>query len=192
MEEEKAKSELIEKAYHLGCEYERTYRGCSQCALAAIHDTLNIHDDSVFKAATGFAGGGGLTGISVCGAYAAGVMAISQLCGRDRSNFADPEGTRFKTFELVRRFTQKFAQELGSLICRDIQARIFGRPYYIADPDDFAKFEAAGGHRDKCTDVVGRASRLAVRFILNEGLAAIPRMPDTPGRAPLDKDAAES
>jgi C_GCAxxG_C_C family probable redox protein len=187
MNKEKTKSELIEKAYHLGYEYERTYRGCSQCALAAIHDTLNINDDSVFKAATGFAGGGGLTGISVCGAYAAGVMVISWLTGRERCNFADPGGIRFKTFELVRKFTQEFSHELGSVICRDIQAQIFGRPYYIADPSDFAKFEEAGGHKDKCTDVVGRASRLAVRFILNEGLAAIPLMPDTSDRAPLDK-----
>jgi len=192
MEKVKTKNELIEKAYRLGYEYERTFRGCSQCALAAIYDTLNINDEGVFKAATGFAGGGGLTGISVCGAYAAGVMVISQLCGRDRSNFADPDGIRFKTFELVRRFTQEYARELGSVICRDIQSRIFGRPYYIADPDDFAKFEAAGGHRDKCTDVVGRASRLALKFILNEGLEAIPRRPDTPCRAPLDKDVAES
>jgi len=129
-------SAFLEKAYRLGYEVEKTFRGCSQCALAAIDDTLNIHDDGVFKAATGFAGGGGLSGISVCGAYAAGVLVISQLGGRDRPNFPDLEGIRFKTFELVRRFTQEYARELGSVICRDIQARIFGRPYYLADPDD--------------------------------------------------------
>jgi C_GCAxxG_C_C family probable redox protein len=170
MAEGKTTSELLEKAYESGYQYEKDYRGCSQCALAAIYDTLNINDDGVFKAATGFAGGGGLTGISVCGGYAAGVMAISQLCGRDRSNFADPEGTRFRTFALVREFTMDYIRELGSIICRDIQARFFGRPYYIADPDDFAKFEAAGGHEDKCTDVVGKATRLAVKFILDHEL----------------------
>jgi C_GCAxxG_C_C family probable redox protein len=170
MKEGKTKSELIAKAYDLGFEYEKTYRGCSQCALAAIFDTLDFHDDAVFKAATGFAGGGGLAGSGVCGGYAAGVMAISRLCGRERSSFEDPDGVRFKNFELIRRFTQEYVQELGSTICRDIQARIFGRPYYIADPDEFEKFEAAGGHKDKCTGVVGRASRVAVSFILNENL----------------------
>jgi C_GCAxxG_C_C family probable redox protein len=165
-----AREEFIKKAYRLGFEYEKKYRGCSQCALAAIYDTLNIRDEEVFRAATGFAGGGGLTGISVCGGYAAGVMAISQLCGRDLSNFADPEGIRFKTFQLVREFTMEYIQELGSVICRDIQTRFFGRPYYIADPDEFAKFEAAGGHEDKCTDVVGRATRVAVKFILDREL----------------------
>ena len=42
MEKEKTKNEVIEKAYRLGYEYKRTHRGCSQCALAAIYDTLNI------------------------------------------------------------------------------------------------------------------------------------------------------
>ena len=175
MEKSKTTEELAAKAYELGFEYEKTYRGCSQWAMAAIYDTLNMkRDDGMFKAATGFAGGGGLTGISVCGGYSAGVMAISQLLGRERSNFSDPEGIRHKNFKLVREFTQLYLEELGSIICRDIQIRKFGRPYYIADPDEFAKFEEAGGHRDKCTDVVGKAARLAVTFILKEGLVSLP------------------
>jgi C_GCAxxG_C_C family probable redox protein len=174
LKESRTREELLERAYQLGFEYEKKYRGCSQCALAAIYDTLKFSDNEVFKAATGFAGGGGLTGISVCGGYAAGVMAISQLCGRERSNFTDPQGIRFRTFEQVRDFTLDYIGELGSIICRDIQTRFFGRPYYIADPDDFAKFEAAGGHDDKCTEVVGRATRLAVKFILDHELLSPP------------------
>jgi C_GCAxxG_C_C family probable redox protein len=166
---------LLDKAYQLGFEYEKTYMGCSQCAIAAIQDTLEIRNDSVFKAGTGLAGGGGLTGIGVCGGYVGAVMVISQLLGRERSNFRDPERIRFKSFELVRRFLQQYTLELGSIICRDIQLIRFGRPYYIADMDDFEKFEAEGGHVDKCTDVVGKASQLAVKFILDEGLVALPK-----------------
>jgi C_GCAxxG_C_C family probable redox protein len=164
------KNELLEKAYQLGFDYEKTYKGCSQCAIAAIQDTLDIKEDNVFKAATGLAAGGGLTGIGVCGGYVGGVMMISLLYGRERSNFGDPERMRFKSFELARRFGQLYTRELGSIICRDIQTQRFGRPYYIADPQDFEKFEEAGGHVDKCTDVVGIASRLAVQFIIDEGL----------------------
>lgn len=166
---------LLDKAYQLGFEYEKTYRGCSQCAIAAIQDTLDIRNDSVFKAGTGLAGGGGLTGIGVCGGYVGAVMVISQLLGRERSNFRDPERIRFKSFELVRRFLEQYTRELGSIICRDIQLIRFGRPYYIADRDDFEKFEAQGGHVDKCTDVVGKASQLAVKFILDEGLVEPPK-----------------
>ena len=93
---EKAKQELLDKAYELGFEYEKVYRGCSQCVIAAIQDTLDIRDDSVFKAGTGLAGGGGLTGIGVCGGYVGAVMVLSQLVGRERSNFEDPESIRFK------------------------------------------------------------------------------------------------
>jgi len=168
------KSENIEaiedKTYKLGYEYEKVYRGCSQATLGAIYDILDMQDDSIFKAATGFAGGCGLSGIGVCGGYAAGVMAISQLLGRERSDFKDPDGIRFENFRLVREFTQQYMASLGSIICRDIQVHIFGRPYYIADPDEFEKFEAAGGHQDKCTDVVGRATQLAVKFILDHKL----------------------
>ena len=174
MVNEQTVNKLIEKAYNLGFEYERVYRGCSQAALGAIYDVLNMKDDGIFKASTGFAGGGGLCGVSVCGGYAAGVLAISQLMGRERSNFKDPEGIRFENFKLVREFTQKYLEDLGSIICRDIQIMKFGRPYYIADKDEFDKFEEAGGHRDKCTDVVGRATRISVQFILENGLIDLP------------------
>ncbi|RLB29772.1 MAG: hypothetical protein DRG87_06445, partial [Deltaproteobacteria bacterium] len=72
----RTQQELLDRAYQLGFEYEKTYRGCSQCAIAAIQDTLDIRDDSVFKAGTGLAGGGGLTGIGVCGGYVGGVMVV--------------------------------------------------------------------------------------------------------------------
>ena len=172
---EERKKDLLEKAYKLGFEYEKTYRGCSQCAIAAIQDTLGIRDDSVFKAGTGLAGGGGLTGIGVCGGYVGGVMVLSQLLGRERSNFADPERVRFKSFALARKLLEEYVRELGSIICRDIQTIRFGRPYYIADPEDFEKFEEAGGHEDKCTDVVGKAAQVAVKLILDEGLVDLPK-----------------
>ena len=172
---EETKKELLEKAYKLGFEYEKIYRGCSQCAIAAIQDTLDIRDDSVFKAGTGLAAGGGLTGIGVCGGYAGGIMVLSQLLGRERSNFEDLERVRFKSFELARKFLWQYTQELGSIICREIQLIRFGRPYYIADMGDFEKFEEAGGHVDKCTDVVGKASQLAVKLILEEGLVDLPK-----------------
>jgi C_GCAxxG_C_C family probable redox protein len=166
----KQKNELMEKAFQLGFDYEKTYRGCSQCTIAAIQDTLDIREDNIFKAATGLAGGGGLTGIGVCGGYVGSIMIISWLCGRERAHFADPEKKRHIAFALSRKFTGEYIQAFGSIICRDIQTHIFGRPYYIADPREHEAFEAAGGHDDKCTNVVGKASRLAVGFILNEGL----------------------
>jgi len=166
---------LLDKAYQLGFEYETTFRGCSQCAIAAIQDTLDIRDDIVFKAGSGLAGGGGRTGIGVCGGYAGGVMVLSQLLGRERSLFEDTEGVRYKSFELAKKFLHQYSCELGSIICRDIQLIRFGRTFYLADQEDMEKFEEAGAHIDKCPDVVGKAAQLAVKLILDEGLLELPK-----------------
>jgi C_GCAxxG_C_C family probable redox protein len=172
MEREKRRKELMEKAYKLGFEYEKTCKGCSQCAIAAIQDTLEMRDDSVFKAATGLAGGGALTTIGGCGGYVGGVMVISQLLGRERSGFDALERIPPKSFDLAKKLADRFIEEFGTIICRDIQAKIFGRAYYLRDPEEFNKFEEAGAHRDKCPDVVGKAAQMAVKIILDEGLVS--------------------
>ena len=89
--DDKKKKELLEKAYEMGFEYEKKYKGCSQCTLAAVQDLLEIQDDATFKAASGFAGGGGITIEGPCGGFTGGVMVLSQLCGRERKNFDDPD-----------------------------------------------------------------------------------------------------
>ncbi|MFH1330165.1 MAG: C-GCAxxG-C-C family protein [Actinomycetota bacterium] len=165
------RSELLAKAYELGYDYESRFRGCSQCVVAAIQDTLGIRDDHVFKAATGLAGGGALTGVGACGGYVGGVMVLSQLLGRERVRFDDPEGIRFKTFDLAKRLADRFVEEFRGTICRDVQRAVFGRCFDLRDPADFARFEAAGAHRDKCPDVVGKAARMAVEIVLDAGLA---------------------
>jgi hypothetical protein len=48
-----ADKKAAEKAYELGKEYEKSYMGCSQCAIAALQDALDMRNDDIFKAATG-------------------------------------------------------------------------------------------------------------------------------------------
>jgi len=161
----KSKKELSEKAYQLGKEYERTYRGCSQCVIAAIQDTLDIRNDDIFKSATGLAGGGGLAGDSGCGAYIGSILMLGLLLGRERERFSDPEGIRFKTHELVRKLRERFSQEYGSVICRDIQNRILGRYFYLADPQEYEKFHNAGAHDLHCPEVVGKAAKWMIEIL---------------------------
>ena len=93
-------AELAEKAHKLGKEYEKTYRGCGQCVIAALQDTLDARNDDIFKAATGLAGGTGLTGDSGCGAYIGAILVLSSFLGRERNNFSDPEDIRFRMHHL--------------------------------------------------------------------------------------------
>ncbi|MFQ6125710.1 MAG: C-GCAxxG-C-C family protein [Candidatus Heimdallarchaeota archaeon] len=166
--EEHRKDELLKKAYQLGFELEKTYGNCAQCVLLAVQETLGLRNDLVFKAATGFAGGMGLMGLSACGALSGGILAIGQKFGRERHNLTDPERFRFKTYKLTKKLHERFIAEYGSSTCHDIQQRIFGRSYNLWDPEEYKQFEEAGAHRDKCPEVVGEAAKWVVELLFEE------------------------
>ncbi|MEA3253599.1 MAG: C-GCAxxG-C-C family protein [Chloroflexota bacterium] len=170
MGQSKEEKAIIEKAYKLGYEYERTYRGCGQCAIAALQDVFDMRDDNTFKALTGYAGGGGITGDAGCGAYVGGILFLSMLKGRERDNFSDPEGIRFDSFALARKLHDKFVAEYGTVICREMHVKLLGRPYYLPDPDEYAKFDNAGAHDTVCPGVVGNTARWVAEIILEEKL----------------------
>ncbi len=161
-------AEILQRVYDLGFDYEADFLGCSQCVVAALQDVFDARNDDVFRAASGLAGGVGICGDGCCGAYVGGVMVMSQLHGRTRDNFRDPERVRRKSFDLAKKLHDRFIGEYGSVICRDIQQKIFGRPFYLRDAEEFEKFEKAGGHYDKCPAVVGNASRWVAEILLDE------------------------
>lgn len=164
---EQEKRDILRKAYELGFKFEQQYGGCTQCALAAVFEALGIKvNNDVFKAGTGFAGGGGLIGYGTCGALIGGAMVISYLYPRTYDNFNDPERVRWKTYRLVKELIDRFISEYRSCICVDIQKKVFGRSFNLWDPKEFQEFEKLGGHVDKCPDVVGKAAMWTVDIIL--------------------------
>lgn len=58
---------IIQKAYELGFEYEKTYRGCAQCTLATFFTMTGRPDPALFQAASGLSGGIAITGDGSCG-----------------------------------------------------------------------------------------------------------------------------
>jgi len=160
-----------QKAYELGKHYEKTYRGCSQCAIAALQDVFDIRNDDIFKSSTALAGGSAMSSEGSCGAYLGSLMVLGHLVGRERDNFADPEGIRFTTQKLAGKLRQKFIDEYGSIICRNIQTKTMGRSYYLADPQEYEKFHNAGAHDIYCPEVVGKAARWMADIIQEEKLA---------------------
>ena len=173
--DKKNTKKFLKKAYDLGFQYEREYKGCSQCVVAAVQDLLDARNDDVFRAASGFAGGMGLCGDGGCGSYTGGVMMLSQFVGRTRKNFLDPARTRKHSFDLAKKLHDKFIGEYGTIICRDIQQKIFGRPYYLRDAEDFDKFEKAGAHEVQCPSVVGNSVRWVAEILLDEAKASKPK-----------------
>jgi C_GCAxxG_C_C family probable redox protein len=162
---DKSGEERLKQAYDLGFYYEKEYKGCCQCCIAALQDILCMQNDAVFKAGTALSGGGCATGTGACGGLTGGIMIISSKFGRERNNFKDPEGIRYKTRELALKLHNKFIEAYGTNICAEIQKKLFGRHYNFLDPAEFEAFEKAGGHVDKCTSVIGNATRWTVEII---------------------------
>ena len=94
---------------------------------------------------------------------------MSYLLGRERDDFTNEE-LLLRTMDLVMKLREKFIQEYGSVICRNIQTKVFGRPYYLVDMEEFEKFEKAGAHDVHCPEVVGKAARWTAEVINEEKL----------------------
>jgi len=156
----------IKKAYELGVKYESLYKGCCQCTLAALQDTFNKRDDAIFKASTGLATGIGLIGSSGCGGYSGGTLFIGQLIGRERKDFTKISSSDTEIFPIIKELHDKFIEEYGTVICADIQKKIFGLSFYLLDKDERTLFEDMGGHKDKCPIVIGKAAAWTAEIVL--------------------------
>jgi len=173
---------VLDKAYELGFNYEKINKNCAQCTFAAVLDALNVHyDANTFKATTGLGGGGGLTGSGSCGGFSGGAMAIGYIFGRGLEGFkelnAKPEEC-FPALILVKKLHDKFIDFYGSVLCRDIQEKVFGKSFQMIkrEGDNIVitmdAFEKAGAHGDRgCPTVVGRAAKWTVQLVLGHKLA---------------------
>ena len=164
MDSQARNKELLGQVYTRAFEYEQKYGSCPQCVLAAIQDVFGGIDDEVFKAGHALAGGVGLSTNGTCGALSGGVMALSCKHGRPRKNFAN--GRYLKSHQLAKKLYDRFVQEYGSCICRDVQKKILGRSFNMWDARDYEEFGRAGGHKDKCPSVAGNVAQWAAEILL--------------------------
>jgi C_GCAxxG_C_C family probable redox protein len=161
---------LAKKAFDLGFYNEKTYRGCGQCFIAAVYDTLDLPYDALFKSMSGLAGGVGMVNDGNCGAFIGGALVLSNLVGRERDDFKDETGKRFEAYRLARRLRDRFIKKYGAVNCGGIHRKIFGREFDLLDPEQMARFDEMGGHTDKCPGVVGTAASWVIEIMNEEGL----------------------
>ena len=167
-----SKEELAEQAYKLAFEYEAKLGSCPQCVFAAVKETLSIGDEKTFKAADALAGGGALSTNGTCGALVGGMLAIGSIVGRNYEDFKNGRRVR-NVFKYAKKLYDRFVEEFGSCLCKDVQRKIFGRSYNLLDPKDYEEFEKAGAHVDKCPNVSGKVAKWCVEIILEEKLKEI-------------------
>ena len=167
MDKTHKKEILLEEVYKLAFKYEQEYHCCSQCIVAALQEIFLIKSDEVFS--TSFALGGGFANTSegTCGALAGGAMIISYFYGRRREEFFNGIPNK-KANDLTKKLYDRFVQEYGSCLCKDIQKKIFGRSFNFWNKKEKELFETSGGHIDKCPAVVAKAAQWTFKIIEEE------------------------
>lgn len=162
-----SKEEILEEVYNLAFKYEAERGSCPQCVLAAIMETLDIGDPNTIKAADAMAGGTALSTEGTCGALVGGLMAISIIVGRSYEDFSAGEQKR-RVFQYSKKLYDKFIEEYGSPVCKDVHQKLFGRTFKLLDPEEYQEFEKAGAHVDKCPSVSGNVARWTAEIILDD------------------------
>jgi C_GCAxxG_C_C family probable redox protein len=164
-------SDVLERIEKKAAQYEYNHHGCGQCVLLSLLEELDLpREPSILKAA-GFTGAGIARMQDMCGALMAGMMAIGIVAGRGDIHdpvFSGPveESSGLpKVLVIARRFYSRFVHQYGSWVCREIQENQMGRTYDLAIPEEYAKFEKAGGY-EVCSRVAGTCARMAGETIL--------------------------
>ena len=119
-------------------------------------------------------GGGVARRGETCGALIGALMALGLAAGRERMEDT-PQYHRamVPAVELSRRFQEElqaqfgFSTPLETTLCREIQARIYGRAFDLTDPAGLQAFLDAGGHSSEgCPKVCAVAARVAAEQLL--------------------------
>ena len=157
----------MEEVYRLAFNFEKEKHCCSQCTVAALQEVFQIKSEELFSTSFAFGGGFANTGEGTCGALAGGAIIISYLYGRRREEFFHGISNK-KAEYLTKKLYDRFVQEYGSCICKDVQKKIFGRSFNFWDEKEKEIFEKSGGHIDKCPAVVAKTAQWTFKIIEEE------------------------
>ncbi|MBN1191959.1 MAG: C_GCAxxG_C_C family protein [Dehalococcoidales bacterium] len=174
------REELLDTAFKLGVDFEKNSGSCSQCTAAALCEILGF-EKIIVKAAASSCGGQASQAVGTCGAVVGGTMVLDYYLGRpaDKLSTSEKIPANMEAFtegmETAKLLCQRFLREYQSILCPDIQKRLFGRSYRLSDPDEFQRFEEAGAHSDpaKCMNVVGNSARWVMEILLDKGVVIL-------------------
>lgn len=138
-----------------------------------MQEEFGLGDLQSFKAATLLAGGVARRG-ETCGALLGALMALGLAMGRERIEDTETyQQTMAPGQDVSRRFQIElhnqfdFSSPLETTLCRDIQARIYGRAFDMVDTEDRQAFLDAGGHSAQgCPKVSAVAAQVAAEELM--------------------------
>lgn len=161
-----SRQEIKDKAFALAKKYEMEYGNCAQSVFAGVMEALDLANEDVFRAATGFADGIGLSGEGHCGSLSGAVLAISYLYGRKKDEF-HRRGKMMKALLICRELENRFNGIYGTCRCHDLQVKFYGRFFNLISSEDL---EAAlkAGVLERCSSLAGEVASMAVDLILDQ------------------------
>ena len=84
----------------------------------------------------------------------------------------DPRGMEAlgRAVDTAKLLADKFVRQYGSILCPQVQTRLYGRSFNLQDPDEWKAFEEAGAHSDptKCMSVVANAARWTLETLIEK------------------------
>jgi hypothetical protein len=176
-----SREELLQKVYDFGVAYESHSFSCSQSAVAALYRVLDF-PDALVKASCSNAAGTAMHLVGTCGGLVGGLMVLDYFAGRPFEHMSDKEIIEDPNIndlsaaqEVAKWLPKKYIEEYGTINCANIQLQIYGRTFYLEDPDDMQKLEEAGGHSnpEKCPHIVGNAAKWTMEILLDKGVVTL-------------------
>jgi C_GCAxxG_C_C family probable redox protein len=142
----------------------RVSHHCAQATFVSLQEGFDLDGAAIVKALTP------LPGIAergeTCGAVTGSLLALGLIFGRDR---IDDWPAWRASLGPAQAFCTAFTDQFGSTQCGDVQHKLFGRSYDLADPDQLRAFQSATpGPTELCGKVVRRAVRIAAEIILDK------------------------
>jgi C_GCAxxG_C_C family probable redox protein len=175
-----SREQLLQKAFDLGVSFEKYSGSCSQCTVAALQEILGF-EDIIVKVATSSCGGQAGLSTGACGGVIGGTIVLDYYLGRPANMVSATEEIPHgmaefsRAMEAARSLCEKFIKQYGSILCPQLQEKVFGRSFNHQDPADWQAFLDAGAHTDptKCMSVVGNAARWTLEILIETGVISI-------------------
>ena len=176
------KAELIESALRIGKEEELKYVGCGQSTFSGICKTFSDAgmplmekeiEDKIFKGMIGLMAGCGLSARGSCGACSAASFMVSWTLDKGREDNQENilEVVALTGEHVKKKIVDKFGEDYGSCVCRDIQFSKFGKATdFLSDNTLFVEFLRNTETCDLCTQencTIAKGVAWAVEEICN-------------------------
>jgi len=168
------KEEAMKKAFKVAYKEEANKANCAQETFHAVSSILGFKNPLIFKSLSALEAGGAISTCGSCGAFSAGLVAMSHFFGRTYEEWEECK-TNTKSSVLGQKLFKKFMEEYGTVTCREIHKKKFGRNFKLMDEinlgideKELSEFLAMGAHDNMCPTVVGNAAMWVIDILWDE------------------------